>query len=177
MAVYEFEGKRPVIGTGSWIADEADIIGDVRIGERCYIGPGARIKGDYGTIIIGDDTSIQENCVLHARPGETTTIGGMVTVGHGAIIHGGTLHDNCVIGMGAIVSDWGVVGEWGVVAEGCVIRSRQEIPPGAIAAGVPAKIIGEVDEEYKAKWLEFKNIYSTLASERYPRGLKRIDGV
>lgn len=174
MAIYEFEGKRPRIGETSYVAESADIVGDVTIGEGCFIGPGAKIKGDYGTIEIGDDTSIQENCVLHARPGEKTIIGSKVTVGHGAIIHGPTLKDNCVIGMGAIVSDFAIVGEWSVVAEGCVVRSKQEIPPESIAVGIPAKVIGQIDQGYKDQWTKFKGIYSDLATKRYPEGLKRI---
>ena len=173
MTVYEFEGRRPKIGGSSFIAESADIVGDVTIGERCFIGPGAKIKGDYGKIAIGDDTSIQENCVLHARPGERTEIGNKVTVGHGSIIHGAFLRDYCVIGMGAIVSDFAVVGEWGVVAEGCVVKSRQEIPPESIAVGIPAKIIGKIDQDYKDQWTKYKGIYSDLAG-RYPVGLKKI---
>jgi len=175
MTLYEFEGRRPQIGKTSFIAESADIVGDVRMGERCFIGPGAKIKGDYGTIIIGDDTSIQENCVMHARPGETTTVGKNVTVGHGAIIHGPTINDFAVIGMGAIVSDFAVVGEWGVVAEGCVVRSKQDIPPESIAVGIPAKVIGKIDQAYKDQWMKFKKIYSDLAEKRYPEGLKKIE--
>ena len=103
MALYEFEGKRPVIGSGSYVSETADIIGDVTIGERCYIGPGARIKGDYGSVRIGNETSIQENCIIHARPDEACQIGNKVTVGHGAILHNCTVHDGSIIGMGSIV--------------------------------------------------------------------------
>ncbi|MCK4718469.1 MAG: gamma carbonic anhydrase family protein [Thermoplasmata archaeon] len=174
MAIYEFEGRTPKIDESAFVAEDASIVGDVSIGARCFIGPGAKIKGDYGTIIIGDDTSIQENCVLHARPGERTIIGDNVTVGHGAIIHGGTLEDFCIIGMGAIVSDYAVIGKWAVVAEGCVVRSKQEIPPENIAVGIPAKLKGQIDQDYKDQWMKFKNIYSELASKRYPEGLKRI---
>ncbi|MDG6220065.1 MAG: gamma carbonic anhydrase family protein [Candidatus Thermoplasmatota archaeon] len=175
MAIYEFEGRRPTIGIGTWVAPDADIIGRVIIGKDCYIGPGAKIKGDYGTITIGDKTSIQENCVLHARPEEITEIGNMVTVGHGAIIHGGRLDDYCIIGMGAIVSDHAVVGQWAVVAEGAVVRNRQEIQPEAIVAGVPAKPIGQIDQAYKDQWTHYKELYAQLACERYPQGLKAVD--
>ena len=174
MAIFEFEGRSPKVGKGTWIAENADVIGDVSIGRKCYIGPGARIRGDYGTIIIGDSSSIQENCVIHARPGETVRIGGGVSVGHGAVIHGATIHDNCVIGMGSIVSDWAVVREWGVVAEGAVVCNSQEVSPGVVVGGVPAKMIGRVDDDYKAKWREFKELYASLASDRYPKGLKKI---
>ena len=80
--IYEFEGKRPKIGKGSYVAESALIIGDVTIGEKCFIAPGAVLRGDYGTIIIGDGTAIEDNVVVHARPGKTTRIGNHVTIGH-----------------------------------------------------------------------------------------------
>jgi len=172
MAIYEFEGKQPVIGDGTYVSETADIIGDVVIGKRCYIGPGAKIKGDYGSVIIGDETSVQENCVVHARPGDICKIGSRVNAGHGSILHNCTVKDFAVIGMGAIVSDYAVVGEWCAIGEGCVVKNDQNIPPGKIAVGVPAKIIGDVDEDYKKQWGKYKELYIELA-ERY-RHLKRI---
>ena len=111
MTIYSFEGKVPNIGTGTFVFDEATIIGDVTIGQDCYIGAGAVIRGDYGTIIIQDRTAIEDNATIHARPGETCHIGSDVTIGHGSIIHNATLEDFCVIGMGAIVSDYARVGK------------------------------------------------------------------
>ena len=120
MTVYRFEGREPILGAGSYVHPSADVIGDVTIGAGCWIGPGARLRGDYGTIILGDGTSIEDNCVVHARPGGRTQIGNHVTVGHGCVIHNATIHDSAVIGMGSVVSDWAIVGEWAVVAEGAV---------------------------------------------------------
>ena len=110
MAIYEFEGKKPRIGHGTYVAETAAIIGDVVIGSECYVAPGAVVKGDYGSICIGDGTSVQDNVVVHARPGEQTVIGDNVTLGHGCIVHNATIRDNAVIGMGAIVSDYTDVG-------------------------------------------------------------------
>jgi carbonic anhydrase/acetyltransferase-like protein (isoleucine patch superfamily) len=172
--IYEFEGKRPRIGEGSWVFPDATVIGDVTMGERCYVGPGARLRGDYGTIVIGDSTSIEDNCIIHARPGERTEVGSHVTIGHGAILHNCTVRDGAVVGMGSIVSDYAVVGEWAVVAEGAVVKNRGEVPPRGIAVGVPAKVIGQIDEEYQRQWTGFKDIYVGLASERYPKGLRRV---
>ncbi|MBI4834177.1 MAG: gamma carbonic anhydrase family protein [Planctomycetes bacterium] len=169
MALYEFEGKSPKIGNDTYIAESADVIGDVIIGDKCYIGPGARIKGDYGSIRIGNESAIQENCVLHARPDETCLVGNQVNVGHGAILHNCTIKDSAVIGMGAIVSDWAVVEENAIIAEGCVVKQRQVIPAKKVAVGVPAKIVGDRTEE----WNKLKGIYVKLA-KRYQRGLKKI---
>lgn len=173
MGIYEFEGKKPKIGRGVWVSESADIIGDVIIGNKCFIAPGARIRGDYGSIEIGDETSIEDNCVVHARPNEKCIIEKNVTVGHGAILHNCTIRDHAVIGMGAIVSDYAVVGRWGVVGEGCVVKNKQVIPDEKIVVGIPAKIIGDVSEEYKAQWNKFKDIYIDLAERSYPRSLKK----
>jgi carbonic anhydrase/acetyltransferase-like protein (isoleucine patch superfamily) len=175
MTLYEFENKKPKIGKGTFVFNSADIIGDVIIGENSYIGPGARIRGDYGSIRIGDNTAVEENVVIHARPDDITTIDNYVTLGHAAIIHNATIHDWAVIGMGAIVSDWAEIGEWAVIAEGAVVKNRQKIPTRSIAVGVPAIIVSKISEEYRIKWTEYKKIYSDLAQKRFPDSLKKID--
>ena len=175
MSIYEFENRKPRIGKGTFIFKSADVIGDVVIGENCYIGPGARIRGDYGSIRIGSNTAIEENVVIHARPNDLTIIGNNVTIGHASIIHNATIHDWAVIGMGAIVSDWADIGEWSVVAEGAVVKNKQKIPEKAIAVGIPAKIISRISSEYEKQWTKYKKIYSDLASKRFPKSLKKVD--
>jgi len=174
MSIYAFENKQPTIGKGSFIYESADVIGNVKLGKNCYIGPGARIRGDYGTITIGDNTAIEENVVIHARPNDITVIGSHVTIGHAAIIHNATINDWAVIGMGSIVSDWAEIGQWAVVAEGAVVKNKQKIPDKSIAVGIPAKIISETSTEYEKQWTEFKNIYVDLARVRLPNSLKKI---
>ena len=170
--INSFEGKTPQIGDGTYVHPSADVFGNVQIGGGCWIGPGARIRGDYGRIVIGDNSSVEDNCVIHARPDEQTTIGDWVTIGHGAIIHNATVRDYVIVGMGAIVSDWAEVGRWAVIGEGAVVRQRQEIPADAIAVGTPARLLEkQVAPEFKAQWTEFKKIYVDLA-RRYPNGLK-----
>ncbi|MFQ6106985.1 MAG: gamma carbonic anhydrase family protein [Thermoplasmata archaeon] len=174
MALFEFEGKRPVIGGSSFISECATIIGNVEIGEGCFIAPGARIRGDYGLIRIGDNTSVEDNCVIHARPGEECIIGEYVTMGHNSTIHNCVIEDFAIIGMSATVSDYARVGRWAVIGEGAVVSNRQEIPSSKIAVGVPAKVIGDVSERYKEQWTNFKDIYVGFAKERYSKGLKEI---
>jgi phenylacetic acid degradation protein len=174
MTIYAFEDRIPSISDKAYVSPEATVVGDVTIGPGCFIGPGARIKGDYGTIVIGDETSIQENCVVHARPGERCEIGRRVNVGHGAIIHGGFVGDGAVIGMGAIVSDFAQVGKAAIVAEGCTVISKQNVPDRAIAVGTPAKIVGEVTEDVYLSYERFKDIYVDL-SRRYKEGLRPLD--
>jgi carbonic anhydrase/acetyltransferase-like protein (isoleucine patch superfamily) len=174
MSIYEFEKKRPSIGSGTFVFDSADIIGDVIIGKNCYIGPGARIRGDYGSIRIGSDTAVEENVVIHARPDEITTIDNHVTIGHASIIHNAIIHDWAVIGMGAIISDWAEIGEWAVIAEGAVVKNKQKIPKKAIAVGVPAKVVSEISMDYQKQWTKYKQIYSDLAKSRFQNSLKKI---
>jgi phenylacetic acid degradation protein len=167
-----FEGKAPEIGEHSYVHPSADVFGNVKIGAGCWIGPGARIRGDYGRIVIGDNTAVEDNVVIHARPGEQTTIGNYVTIGHAAIVHNATVGDWAVIGMGAIVSDWADIGEWAIVGEGAVVRQRQEIPTHRVAVGVPAKVLDKtVSTDQKAEWKHWKEVYVDLA-RRYPGGLQ-----
>jgi carbonic anhydrase/acetyltransferase-like protein (isoleucine patch superfamily) len=173
MGVYEFEKRIPAIGKTSYVSHSASVIGKVTIGEECYIAPGAAVKGDYGEIRVGNGTSVQDNVIIHARPDEMTEIGDNVTLGHGCIIHNATVKDDAVIGMGAIVSDYSTVGEWAIVGEGAVVRARFEVPDGKIAVGVPAKVIGDVQDHHKEELIRFKAIYRDLA-KRYPVGLKKL---
>jgi len=171
MTVSSFEGKTPEIGEGSWIHPSADVIGDVKVGAQCWIGPGARIRGDYGSIVIGDHCAIEDNCVIHARPGETCTIGSWVTMGHGCVVHSVLmLGDYVVVGMNAVVSDWADVGEWGMIAEGAVVTQSAVVPASRVVAGVPARLLDRpVDQEYKDAWLGFKKTYAGLC-DRYREG-------
>ena len=109
------EGKLPQVGLGTYIHPSADVFGDVMLGQGCWIGPGARIRGDYGTIVIGDYCTVEDNCVIHARPDELTRIGDRVTLGHACIIHNATIRDWAVIGMGGI---FGAEGSTTMVIEG-----------------------------------------------------------
>ncbi len=175
MAVYEIDGFVPEIGSGTYICDSATVIGNVVIGQKTYVAPGARIRGDYGRIEIGDGTSVEDNCVIHARPGEITRVGSHVTIGHGSILHNCTVEDYAIVGIGAIVSDWAVVKRWAVVAEGAVIRNGFEVPEEMIAVGVPAKTLSiTISENYKKDWLYFKGVYERLACEVYPRTFHKV---
>ncbi|MFH0815407.1 MAG: gamma carbonic anhydrase family protein [Methanobacteriota archaeon] len=174
MPIYEFEGKRPKIHETAYVFESADVIGDVTMGAGCYVGPGARIRGDYGTIVIGEGSAIEDNCVLHARPGEKLVIGNNVTLGHSCVIHNCTIGDGTVVGMGAVVSDYAVVGENATVGEGAVVKNKSVVPPRAIVVGIPAKQVAEVNDEYIAQWKRFKAIYRELAEKRYRASMKRI---
>ncbi len=173
MAIFEFEGRIPSISPTAYVDEYASVVGDVMIGAQCYIGPGARLRGDYGSIVVGDKTSIQENCVLHARVNDKCSVGSHVQVGHGALLHNCTVKDFAVIGVGAVVSDYATIGAWAIIGEGAVVPTGQTISDGKVAVGVPAKIMRDVTDSDKEVWKKYKEIYADLAL-RYPKGLKRI---
>jgi carbonic anhydrase/acetyltransferase-like protein (isoleucine patch superfamily) len=174
MAVYRYGDLTPSIGNNSYISDSARVIGNVTIGQGCYIGHGAILRGDYGRIIIGDGTAIEENAVLHIRPKGTLELENSVTIGHGALIHCKLIKSFAVIGIGAIVGFDVIVGTWSIVAEGCVVPKNNIIPDEKIATGVPFKITGDIRPDHKKFWEYGKQLYVDLAHE-YPEKFKRID--
>jgi len=139
--LYEFDGRKPVLGTGTYVSETATVIGDVRIGNGCYIGHGAILRGDYGTIEIGDGTAVEEGVIIHAPPGDSCVIGSSVTIGHGAVVHAKAIGDRVTIGMGAILSIRSEVGSGSIVAEGAIVKREQKIPASIVAAGNPARKI------------------------------------
>jgi phenylacetic acid degradation protein len=174
MAIYEFEGRRPDIGTGCYIHESADIIGDVCLGAQCYVGPGARIRGDYGAVEIGTQAIIGANSVIHARPDERCVLGDHVNIGHAAVLDNCRVDDWAVVGTGAVISNQAYVEEGALIGEGAVVRNHQKIGKGQVALGVPAREIGPVKKEHQTAWTRVNRLYSDLARRRYPEGLKRI---
>ena len=174
MSIYKYGDRTPQIGRNSFISDSARVIGDVTIGKNCYVGHGAIVRGDYGTIKIGDGTAIEENAVLHIRPNGLLEIQDKVTIGHGALIHGKLLESYAVIGIGAIIGFDVIVGKWSIVAEGCVVPKDMKIPDEQIVAGIPCKIIGKTKEKHKKFWTYGKQLYIDLAKE-YPEKFHQID--
>ncbi|MBI9089611.1 MAG: gamma carbonic anhydrase family protein [Desulfobacterium sp.] len=169
--LYHFDGKTPSVGRGSYVSDLARVIGDVEIGDNCYIGHGAIIRGDYGRIVIGDGTAVEEGVIIHSPPGGLYLIGKMVTLGHGAILHGNIIGDYSVVGMGAILSIFSETGEWSIVGEGSVVRSNQKIEPGKVAAGNPARLIRDVNEKDQELWNFGKQVYIDLAEKYLDQGM------
>ncbi|MCX7634806.1 MAG: gamma carbonic anhydrase family protein [Syntrophales bacterium] len=166
MALYMFDGKRPVIGPGTFIHPLAVVIGEATIGRDCHVAAGAVIRADFAPITIGDNTSIQDNAVLHVTPGDGVSIGNNVIVAHGAIIHDVVVADGCVIGMGAVVLQKVRCGEGAVVAAGAVVPPGMDIPPGKLVAGNPARIVKDVPPELRdyavmgvAEYKRLTNLY------------------
>jgi len=163
MSVYIFNNFKPEISIDTFVCEEAVIIGNVTIGKGCFIGPGAVLRGDVGRIEIGDYTSVQDNCVIHVSKDASCKVGKYVTLGHSCILHGCTVKDYAIVGMGAVVANNAVIEEWCIVAEGCIIVNGYVSEPEKILAGVPGKVIGKVTEEHKRKSLENAKNYAELA--------------
>ncbi len=173
--LYRFRNKQPKFGVDTYIDEHALLIGDVTIGDNCYVGPGAIIRGDYGTIEIGSGTAVEEGVIIHAPPGDICRIGGKVTLAHGAIIHSTKIADFVVVGMGAVVSVYAEVGEETIIAEGSIVRMRQKIPAGVVVSGNPAKVVGKITQKQREYWEWGKGVYVDLAREYVRNGLQKIE--
>lgn len=174
MPVYEFEGKRPRIDVTAYVSPEATIIGDVVIGKGCYIAPGARLRGDWGAIVVGPFSNVQENCVIHAAPDETVILAERSHIGHGAVLHGPVLEEHVVVGMGAIIMDDVKIGAGSCIGAGALVTTGTVIPPGRLFLGVPAKDHGKVDKEME-KYLEYATGVYIALPPRCFKGLVPLD--
>jgi carbonic anhydrase/acetyltransferase-like protein (isoleucine patch superfamily) len=152
MTVHAFDGATPQIHPEAFVHPDATIIGNAVVGARSTIWPTTVLRADMnGTIVIGEDTSIQDGAVCHLTEGwSKTVVGDRVTVGHRVILHGCVVEHDCLIGMGSIVLDNARVGAGSLVAAGSVITAGTEIPPGSYVVGSPAKVKGPVSDKHKA---------------------------
>lgn len=148
--IKELLGKTPVLGDDCFVAETAVLVGDVTLGNQCSIWYNAVIRGDVNSITIGNQVNIQDNVTIHATYQKASThIGNFVSIGHNAIVHGCTLHDRVLVGMGAIVMDQCVVDSYAIVAAGAVVTQNTHIKEGELWAGVPAKKIGMVSQNLR----------------------------
>jgi carbonic anhydrase/acetyltransferase-like protein (isoleucine patch superfamily) len=139
-----FGGRAPSVAQSAWVAPNATLVGDVTIGGGSGVFYGAVVRGDTSGIVVGEGSNLQDNVVVHADPGFPATVGDGVSVGHAAVLHGCTVEDGCLIGMGAVVLNGAVVGTGSMVAAGTVVLEGAQIPPGSLVAGVPGKVRREV---------------------------------
>lgn len=145
--IYSFKGHIPVVDESSFIHPQATLIGNVIIGKHCYVGPSAVIRGDWGEIILEDGVNVQENCTVHMFPGKSITLKKGAHVGHGAIIHGANLGENCLIGMNAVIMDDASVGKESIIGALSFVKAEMQIPARSLVVGNPAKIIKQVSDE------------------------------
>lgn len=162
-----FRGRRPTLDPTAFVADNATVIGDVSVGARSSIWFGAVLRGDVFYIRIGDDTSIQDNSVIHVTNGQHAThVGNRVTVGHSVTLHGCTVGDQCIIGMGATLLDQAVIGDRCIVGAGALVTPGTKIPPGHLAVGSPARPKRPLTDE-ELRWLDASALHYVELIQEY----------
>ena len=173
MAVYALGDRVPDIHPDAYVHPDATVIGDVRIGAGSTVWPGAVLRGDYGTITVGERTSIQDGTVVHATAEKATTIGSECVVGHIAHLEGCTVEDRCLIGSGSVVLHDVVVRSGALVGAGSVVSNRTEVPAHAMALGIPAKM--KLDAVPEGAFDDAVAMYAANGA-RYRTDLRRVDG-
>jgi carbonic anhydrase/acetyltransferase-like protein (isoleucine patch superfamily) len=162
--IRSFRGIHPRIAASAYIDPSAQVIGDVEIGECASVWPNVVLRGDVNAILIGDETNIQDNSVLHGESGQhRVVVGKHVTVGHSAVIHGCVVEDECLVGIGAIILSGARIGRGSVVAAGSLVPEGDVIPPDSLAAGTPAKVKRQVTEQEKRRFRSSGERYLRLA--------------
>ncbi len=163
--IYEFNGYKPVIKESAFIHPQAAVTGNVIIGEKVYVGPGAAIRGDWGEIVIEDGCNVQENCTIHVFPGKSVLLKAGAHIGHGAVIHGGTIGHNTLIGMNSVVMDDAIVGDECIIGALCFIKGEMKIPDRKLVVGNPAIIKGNISNEMINWKSNGTKIYQELPTE------------
>jgi phenylacetic acid degradation protein len=147
MPVYSLEGVIPVVDPSAFVHPQAVLIGDVVIGPRCYVGPGASLRGDMGRIVMGAGSNVQDNCVLHTFPSKEVRLEEDAHIGHGAVLHGCTVKRGALVGINAILMDDVVVGEEALVGAASFVRAGFIVPPRTLVTGAPARPVRELTDE------------------------------
>jgi carbonic anhydrase/acetyltransferase-like protein (isoleucine patch superfamily) len=173
MSFYEIDGVAPQLAEGAWAAPSADLIGDVRLGASASIWFGAILRADNTPIILGEEANFQDGAVGHSDPGVPLTIGSRVTVGHQAILHGCTVSDDCLIGMGARVLNGAFLGPECLVGANALITEGKRFEEGGLIVGVPARLIRPLTETEKAG-LRLSAAHYADKAARYAAGLKLL---
>ncbi|MHA5052948.1 gamma carbonic anhydrase family protein [Streptomyces sp. SD15] len=162
-------GKDPQLDEDAFTAPTSVVIGDVILHAGASVWYGAVLRADCGPIVIGANSNVQDNCTLHVDPGFPITIGERVSVGHNAVVHGATVEDDCLIGMGATVLNGAVIGAGSLVAAQALVPQGMRVPPGSLVAGVPAKIKRQLTDEERegislngAQYVNLAKAHSTL---------------
>lgn len=174
MAIYELDGVAPQLGEGSWVADSAQVMGAVTLGDNASVWYGAVLRGDTETIRIGRNSNIQDLCVLHADYGKPLEVGEDVTVGHQVMLHGCTIGDGSLIGIQAVVLNGAKIGRNCLVGAGSLVTEGKEFPDGSLIMGSPAKVVRELSSEAIERLRASAAGYVRNA-QRHRGGLRRID--
>ena len=173
--IYELDGISPIINDSAWVADDVNLIGKVTLAAKSSVWFGSTLRGDNEMLTLGEGSNIQENSVLHTDMGYPLTIGKNCTIGHKVMLHGCTIGDNTLIGMGAMVMNGAVVGKNCLIGAGALITEGKVIPDGSLVMGAPGKIIRTLTDE-AIEGLTRSALSYQKNAERYRKGLKPISG-
>jgi len=171
--ILEYSGRVPRIAPSAFVADSADIIGDVELGENSSVWFASVLRGDIEPIRVGANSNIQDGSIVHTMLGSPTTVGNWVTVGHRAVLHGCTVEDHCLIGMGAVLLNNVKVGEGSIIAAGALVVEDTVIPPHSLYMGFPARFKRQLTESdrpfidmHASHYLEYKEVYLAARSKK-----------
>ena len=173
MPLYAIDNEQPRLGEGAWAAPSSDLIGDVRLGARASVWFGAVIRADNTPIILGDDTNFQDGAIGHSDPGAPLTIGARVTVGHQAILHGCTVADDCLIGMGARILNGAFIGPECLVGAGALVTEGKRFEEGGLIVGTPARLLRPLSDAEKQA-LRISAAHYAEKAARYAAELKLL---
>jgi phenylacetic acid degradation protein len=172
--IYSFKGHIPVIHESTFVHPLAAVTGNVIIGENCYIGPGAAIRGDWGEIILEDGVNVQENCTVHMFPGKSIVLKEGAHVGHGSVIHGANLGRNCLIGMNSVIMDDARIGDECIVGALSFVKAETIFENRKLIVGNPAKVIKDVSDEMIAWKTAGTKLYQQLPEDCH-ESLKEVE--
>ena len=173
MALYELDGIAPQVADSAWVADSAQVIGNIVLGENASVWLGAVLRGDNEALTIGRDTNVQDGAVLHSDMGSPLTLGEGVTIGHQVMLHGCTVGDNSLIGIQAVILNNARIGRNSIVGAGAVVTEGKEFPDNSLIIGAPAKVVRTLDDAAAAKLRQSAEHYVDNA-RRFAKGLKKI---
>jgi phenylacetic acid degradation protein len=172
--VYSIDGIVPVIDPTAFVHPDAVLIGDVIVGPRCFVGPYACLRGDFGRLILEEGSNLQDTCVMHTFPGAETVVETNGHIGHGAVLHGCRIGTNSMVGMNAVIADGAVIGESCIIAALAFVKAGAVIPPRSLVIGVPGKVVRELTDDEIAWKREATATYQALA-QRSLAGLKSAE--
>jgi phenylacetic acid degradation protein len=163
MTCYAFEGIVPVVHPTAFVHPAAVLIGDVHVGARCYVGPGASLRGDFGRIVVGAGSNVQDNCIMHSFPETDALLEEDSHIGHGAVLHGCTVRRGALVGMLSVIMDGAEIGEESFVGASSFVREGCKVPPRTLALGSPARIVRELKPKEIAWKAHGTRLYQDLA--------------
>eukprot|EP01051_Picozoa_sp_SAG22_P011582 SAG22_NODE_1128_length_5460_cov_15.018280_4_plen_175_part_00 len=174
MPLFELEGKAPIVPESAFVAESAELIGDITLGEEVSVWSKCVIRGDSDPITIGQSSNVQESCVLHADPGYPLTLGERVSIGHMVMLHGCTIGDGCLVGIGATILNGAVIGENCLVGAGALVTENKAFPPNSMILGSPAKVTQNPISKARTQMMQGVAEHYMQNGRRFKRGLHRL---